>query len=147
MKKTYALIVQGTGELYTITGENITCQALYKRALSIRRECKNNNWKQDEILLMNADNGLVNGELIQKWSGGTYTPITDTPICIPDYNFCKRNRITRMYHLLNYLDNLKDLNGVHLTRAKRLISIVKPYSIHTAQHLTRLINLKLRCNQ
>ena len=89
MKKIYSLVNHSTGEVYTIEGEGITCQSLYKRALSCRRNAIYCESMQDYITLLRVDgygyNSLHNGTVIQEWQGGMNTPIEDMGLCVRSY--------------------------------------------------------------
>lgn len=87
MKKMYALVNYSTGEIYTIEGENITCQNLYKRALSCRRKAIYSEAMQDYIRLLRVDSygEIMNGSVIQEWQGGMNTPLEDIGLRVSAY--------------------------------------------------------------
>jgi hypothetical protein len=86
MRKIYALVNHSTGEVYTCEGEGITCQTLYKRALSCRRGAVYYEDMQDYITLLRVDgygyDSLHNGIVIQQWQGGMNTPLEDMGLCV-----------------------------------------------------------------
>lgn len=86
MKKIYALVNYSTGEVYTCEGENITCQSLYKRALSCRRNAIYCESMQDYIRLLRVDGygyeSITSGSVIQEWQGGMNTPLEDMGLCV-----------------------------------------------------------------
>lgn len=79
MKKIYALVNYSTGEVYTCEG--ITCQSLYKKALSCRRNAIYCETMQDYIRLLRVDgydyDSIRQGAIIQEWQGGMNTPIEE----------------------------------------------------------------------
>lgn len=86
MKKIYALVNYSTGEVYTCEGVDITCQSLYKRALSCRRNAIYCESMQDYIRLIRVDgygyDSITSGTLIQEWQGGMNTPLEDMGLCV-----------------------------------------------------------------
>ena len=62
----YALINYGTGEIYSISGEKITCQYLYNRALSQRREALRYGYALDKMHLVKCSDyeHIMNGAVI-----------------------------------------------------------------------------------
>lgn len=94
MKKIYALVNHSTGEVYTCEGEDITCQTLYRRALSCRRSAVYYEDMQDYITLLRVDgydcDSLRNGTVIQQWQGGMNTPMEDMGLCVRSYYALKK---------------------------------------------------------
>ena len=86
MTKIYALVNYSTGEVYTCEGEGITCQSLYKKALSCRRNAIYCESMQDYIRLLRVDgygyNSITDGTIIQEWQGGMNTPIEEMGLCV-----------------------------------------------------------------
>lgn len=89
MKKIYALVNYSTGEVYTVEGEGVTCQSLYKKALSCRRNAIYCESMQDYIRLLRVDgygyDSITNGTIIQEWKGGANTPIEEMGLCVSAY--------------------------------------------------------------
>ena len=81
MKKIYALVNYSTGEVYNCEGEGVTCQGLYRRALSCRRNAIYCESVQDYIRLLRVEGyapaDILNGVIIQEWRGGINPPVDD----------------------------------------------------------------------
>ena len=101
----YALINYGTGEIFSISGENITCQYLYNRALSIRREALRYGYALDKMHLVRCSDyeHIMNGAVIQEWEGGLNTPIEDLRLCVRTYWTLKNRRLDNVGLILDYV--------------------------------------------
>ena len=138
--KFYALINYGTGEVYTITAP--TCQALYKRAMHIRRECIRYGYMQDNIRLLTCDSyaDIHNGSVIAEWKGGSDTPILDMGVSMPLYNRLHRRGIDTAESLAEYAKGMMIFSRLPSRMIREVIEVLQPYDKRAAMKLTRHLN-------
>ena len=138
----YALINYGTGEIYSISGENITCQYLYNRALSQRREANRYGYALDKMHLVRCSDyeHIMNGAVIQEWEGGLNTPIEELRLCVRTYWTLKNRRCNTMGQICDYVKSEDIMRRLPRTALIQLVSVIKPYDKATAEYLTRKIN-------
>lgn len=140
--KMYALINYGTGEVYTISGENITAQYLYKRALSQRRESVRYGYALDKMQLVKCSDyeHIMQGAVIQEWEGGLNTPIEDLRLPVRTYWALKRRRLDNVGLVLNYAVQEDIFRRLPAKAIYGLAEILKPYNEATACSLIRRTN-------
>ena len=140
----YALINYGTGEIYSISGENITCQYLYNRALSQRREAIRYGYALDKMHLVKCSDyeHIMNGAVIQEWEGGYNTPIEDFRLCVRTYYTLKNRRLDNVGLILSYVKGEDILHRLPSRALYDLAKVLKPYDEATACGLIRRVNLR-----
>ena len=140
----YALINYGTGEIYSISGENITAQYLYNRALSIRREALRYGYALDKMHLVRCSDyeHIMNGAVIQEWEGGYNTPIEDLRLCVRTYWTLKHRRLDNVGLILDYVKQEDILRRLPSKALYDLAKVLKPYDEATACGLIRRVNLR-----
>ena len=140
----YALINYGTGEIYSISGENITCQYLYNRALSQRREAIRYGYALDKMHLVKCSDyeHIMNGAVIQEWEGGYNTPIEDLRLCVRTYYTLKNRRLDNVGLILSYVKGEDILHRLPSRALYDLAKVLKPYDEATACGLIRRVNLR-----
>lgn len=148
MKKKYALVNLSTGEVYTIEGENITCQTLYRRALSCRRLAVYTETAQDDIKLFRINGygweSLTNGSLIAEWKGGINTPIKEMGFCVTAYYSLKRRGCKTALDVASYICS----TTIFLRIPKKAILNIEKVMRAYDQEATRLfrVNINKRRN-
>lgn len=142
--KTYALINFGTGEIYSISGENITAQYLYNRALSQRREAIRYGYALDKMHLVRCSDyeHIMSGAVIQEWEGGLNTPIEELGLCVRTYWTLKNRRLDTVGLMLDYIKQDDILRRLPSRALYDLAEIIKPYDEATACGLIRRTNLR-----
>jgi len=140
----YALINYGTGEIFSISGENITCQYLYNRALSQRREALRYGYALDKMQLVRCSDyeHIMNGAVIQEWEGGLNTPIEDLRLCVRTYWTLKRHGYDNVGMVLDYVKSDDIFRRLPSKALYELAEIIKPYDEATACGLIRRVNLR-----
>ena len=140
----YALINFGTGEIYSISGENITCQYLYNRALSIRREALRYGYTLDKMHLVRCSDyeHIMNGAVIQEWEGGFNAPIEDLRLCVRTYWTLKNRRLDNVGLILDYVKQEDIFRRLPSRALYDLAVVLKPYYEATACGLIRRVNLR-----
>ena len=140
----YALINYGTGEIFSISGENITCQYLYNRALSKRREALRYGYALDKMHLVRCSDyeHIMSGAVIQEWEGGLNTPIEDLRLCVRTYWTLKNRRLDTVGLILEYTKQDDILRRLPSRALYDLAKIIKPYDEATACGLIRRVNLR-----
>ena len=140
----YALINYGTGEIYSISGENITCQHLYNRALSQRREAIRYGYALDKMHLVRCSDyeHIMSGAVIQEWEGGYNTPIEDLKLCVRTYYTLKNRRLDNVGLILSYVKDEDILRRLPSRALYDLAEALKPYDEATACGLIRRVNLR-----
>lgn len=140
----YALINFGTGEIFSISGENITCQYLYNRALSQRREAVRYGYALDKMHLVRCSDyeHIMNGAVIQEWEGGYNTPIEDLGLCVRTYWTLKNRRLDNVGLILDYVKQDDIFRRLPSKALYDLAKVLKPYDEATACGLIRRVNLR-----
>lgn len=140
----YALINYGTGEIYSVSGENITAQYLYNKALSIRRECIRYGYALDKMQLVRCSdyNHIMQGAVIQEWEGGYNTPIEDLRLCVRTYYTLKNRRLDTVGLILEYIKQDDIFRRLPSKALYDLAETIKPYDEATACGLIRRTNLR-----
>lgn len=140
----YALINYGTGEIFSISGEKITCQYLYNRALSQRREYVRYGYALDKMQLVKCSDyeHIMNGAVIQEWEGGLNTPIEDLRLSVRTYWTLKNRRLDTVGLALDYIKQDDILRRLPQKALYDLAVIIKPYDEATACGLIRRVNLR-----
>ena len=138
----YALINFDTGEIYSISGENITCQYLYKRALSVRREALRYGYALDKMHLVRCSDyeHIMNGTVIQEWRGGLNTPIEDLKLCVRTYWTLKNRRCDTVDLILDYVKSEDIFHRLPAKALYDLAEVLKPYDEATACKIIRRTN-------
>lgn len=140
----YALVNYGTGEIYTISGENITCQYLYNRALSQRREALRYGYALDKMQLVRCSDyeHIMNGAVVQEWEGGFNTPIEELRLCVRTYWTLKNRRLNNVGLILDYVKGEDIFRRLPSKALYDLAKVLKPYDEATACGLIRRTNLR-----
>lgn len=140
----YALINYDTGEIYSISGENITCQYLYNRALSQRRKALHYGYTLDKMQLVKCSDykHIMSGAVIQEWAGGLNTPIEDLRLCVRTYWTFKNRRLDTVGLMLDYIKQEDILRRLPRKALYDLAEVIKPYDEATACGLIRRVNLR-----
>lgn len=140
----YALINYGTGEIFSISGENITSQYLYNRALSQRREAIRYGYALDKMQLVRCSDyeHIMNGAVIQEWEGGLNTPIEDLGLCVRTYYTLKNRRLDNVGLILDYVKGEDIFRRLPSRALYDLAKTLKPYDEATACNLIRRVNLR-----
>ena len=140
----YALINYGTGEIFSISGENITCQYLYNRALSQRREAVRYGYALDKMHLVRCSDyeHIMNGALIQEWEGGYNTPIEDLRLCVRTYWTLKTRRLDNVGLILDYVKQEDIFRRLPSKALYDLAKVLMPYDEATAGELIHRVNLR-----
>lgn len=140
----YALVNYGTGEIYTISGENITCQYLYNRALSQRREALRYGYALDKMQLVRCSDyeHIMNGAVVQEWEGGFNTPIEELRLCVRTYWALKNRRLHNVGLILDYVKGEDIFRRLPQKALYDLAKVLKPYDEATACGLIRRTNLR-----
>ena len=140
----YALINYGTGEIYSVSGEGVTCQYLYKRALSVRREALRYGYALDKMHLVKCSDyeHIMNGAIIQEWEGGYNTPIEDLKLCVRTYWTLKNRRLNNVGLILDYVKGEDIFRRLPSKALYDLAVVLKPYDEATACGLIRRVNLR-----
>lgn len=140
----YALVNFGTGEISTISGENITCQYLYNRALSQRREAVRYGYALDKMHLVRCSDykHIMDGAVIQEWKGGLNTPIEDLHLCVRTYYTLKHRRLDTVGLVLDYVKQEDIFSRLPQKALYDLAKTLKPYDEATACGLIRRVNLR-----
>lgn len=139
----YALINFDSGEIYSIEGENITCQYLYKKALSIRRKNIYYGYKQDKLHLIKCSNykNIMNGTIIQEWEGGLDTPLVETGLTVRAYySIIRRSEAKTIGEAIQHIENSDFFNRNGNIVLQHIIKIVKIYDENAAKRLTKIYN-------
>jgi hypothetical protein len=138
----YALVNFGTGEIFTISGENITCQYLYNRALSQRREAVRYGYALDKMHLVRCSDykHIMEGTVVQEWKGGLDTPIEDMGFCVPAYYLLKRRMCNTAREVAEYICQEDIFRRASRRVQLDIVRIMKPYSEEATQKLIRGIN-------
>lgn len=146
MKKRYALVNFDTAEVYTIEGENISPQYLYKRAEHIRREAVHYGWRLDKMQLVRLDEAksIYDGALIAEWEGGMNTPIEDLRLCVRAYYTLKNRRCDNVGQICEYVKSDDIFRRMPSKVIQQVITAILPYDRATAQALTRKLNIRVR---
>ena len=139
----YALINYGTGEIFSISGKNITCQYLYNRALSQRREAVRYGWALDKMHLVKCSDyeHIMNGAVIQEWKGGYNTPIEDLRLSVRTYWTLKNRKLDNVGLILDYVKGEDIFHRLPSKALYDLAKALKPYNEATACGLIRKVNL------
>lgn len=142
--KMYALINYGTGEIYSISGENITAQYLYNRALSKRREAVRYGYALDKMHLVRCSDyeHIMGGAVIQEWEGGYNTPIEDLGLCVRTYWTLKNRRLDNVGLILDYVKGEDIFRRLPYRALYDLAKVLKPYDEATACGLIRRVSLR-----
>ena len=140
----YALVNFGTGEIFTISGENATCQCLYNRALSQRREAIRYGHALDRMHLVRCSDyeHIMEGAVIQEWEGGLNTPIEDLGLCVRTYWTLKHRRLDTVGLILDYVKQEDIFSRLPQKALYDLAKVLKPYDEATACGLIRRVNLR-----
>ena len=140
----YALVNFGTGEIYSISGEKITCQYLYNRALSQRREAVRYGYTLDKMHLVRCSDyeHIMNGAVIQEWEGVLNTTIEDLRLAVRTYWTLKNRRLDTVGLILDYIKQDDILRRLPQKALYDLAVIIKPYDEATACGLIRRVNLR-----
>ena len=140
--KMYALINYGTGEVFTISGENITAQYLYKRALSQRRENVRYGYALDKMQLVKCSDyeHIMQGAIIQEWEGGVNTPIEELRLPARTYWSLKCRRLDNVGLILSYAVQEDIFRRLPNKAIYGLAETLKPYDEATACSLIRRAN-------
>lgn len=140
----YALINYGTGEIFSISGEKITCQYLYNRALSQRREYVRYGYALDKMQLVKCSDyeHIMSGVVIQEWEGGLNTPIEDLKLCVRTYWTFKNRRLDTVGLMLDYIKQEDIFRRLPSKALYDLAVTIKPYDEATACGLIRRVNLR-----
>lgn len=140
----YALVNFGTGEIFTISGENITCQCLYNRALSQRREAVRYGYALDKMHLVRCSDykHIMDGAVIQEWEGGLNTPIEDLGLCVRTYWTLKHRRLDTVGLVLDYVKQEDIFSRLPQKALYDLAKVLKSYDEATACGLIRRVNLR-----
>ena len=138
----YALVNYGTGEIYTISGENITCQYLYNRALSQRREALRYGYALDKMQLVRCSDyeHIMNGAVVQEWEGGFNTPIEELRLCVRTYWTLKNRRLNNIGLILDYVKGEDIFRRLPSKALYDLAKVLKPYDEAAACGLIRRVN-------
>lgn len=142
--KMYALINYGTGEVFTISGENITAQYLYKRALSQRRENVRYGYALDKMQLVKCSDyeHIMQGAIIQEWEGGLNTPIEELRLPVRTYWVLKRRMLDNVGLILSYAVQEDIFRRLPNKAIFGLAKTLMPYDKVTACSLIRRANLR-----
>ena len=144
MKKIYALVNYSTGEVYTCEGENITCQSLYKRALSCRRNAIYCESMQDYIRLLRVDgygyNSITDGAVIQEWQGGMNTPLEDMGLCVRSYYAFKKRGCKTAEDVAIIVKSCAIWTFIPYEALRELARILQAYDEAAARVVIRRIN-------
>lgn len=139
----YALVNYGTGEIFTISGENITCQYLYNRALSQRRKAVRYGYALDNMRLLRVTGeSLHDGVTIKEWAGGLQTPIEDLGLCVRTYWTLKHRRLDTVGLILDYVKQDDIFRRLPQKALYDLAKTIKPYDGATACGLIKRVNLR-----
>ena len=141
----YALINYGTGEIYCISGENITCQYLYNRALSQRREARHYGYALDKMCLVKCSNyeHVTQGIVIQEWEGGLNTPIEDLGLNVRTYWTLKKRKCDTVGSILKYFSVTDELLERFSAKTLYMLAkVLKPYDKAAACQIIRKCNLR-----
>lgn len=140
----YALINYGTGEICSISGENITCQYLYNRALSQRRQAIRYGYALDKMQLVKCSDyeHIMNGAVIQEWAGGLNTPIEDLRLPVRVYWTFKNRRLDTVGLMLDYIKQDDILRRLPSKALYDLSEAIKSYDEDTACGLIHRLNLR-----
>lgn len=138
----YALINYGTGEIFSISGENITCQYLYNRALSQRRKALRYGYALDKMHLVRCSDyeHIMNGAVVQEWEGGLNTPIEDLRLCVRTYWTLKNRRCDTIGLILDYVKSEDIFHRLPSKALYNLAEVLKPYDEATACKIIRRTN-------
>lgn len=140
----YALINYGTGEILSISSENITSQHLYNRALSQRRKAVRYGYALDKMQLVRCSDyeHIMSGAVIQEWAGGLNTPIEDLRLCVRTYWTLKNRRLDTVGLMLDYIKQDDILRRLPQKALYDLAKAIKPYDEVAACYLIRRVNLR-----
>lgn len=138
----YALVNYGTGEIFSISGEKNTCQYLYNRALSMRREALRYGYTLDKMHLVRCSDyeHITNGAVIQEWEGGLNTPIEDLRLCVRTYWTLKNRRCDTVGLILDYVQSEDIFHRLPARALYDLAEVLKPYDKATACKIIRRTN-------
>lgn len=144
MRKIYALVNYSTGEVYTVEGEGVTCQSLYKKALSCRRNVIYCEGMQDYIRLLRVDgygyDSITNGTVIQEWKGGMNTPIEEMGLCVSAYYPLKKRGCKTAEDVAIMVRSCAVWTFIPCKALHQLARIMNEYDKSTARVLIRRLN-------
>jgi hypothetical protein len=141
---TYALINYDMGEILSISGENITCQHLYNRALSQRREAARYCYRLEKLSLIKCynDDCLTKGSIIQEWEGGFNAPIEDLRLGFRTYWTLKTRQLNTVGSVLDYIQQSDIFRRLPSKNIYKLAEALKPYDRETVDQLVHKLNLR-----